>query len=284
MGVFDVFKDTIDDFTGKTASDAAKSGAKTQSKAAVKAAQIEADAGERALALLRGDLEPFREGFGAEQIAGLSGLASDPSQQAAFLQNNPFFEQLKGDIRESTFRTQSAGGDLGGSGTDEIISNQFLRAGSDLINQQINRQLPLLQSAQNAAAQSGTQGAQIIGNVGAAQAGGVTGAANARAAGLIGSANARAQGTQNIISTGLGVAGLFSDERLKTNIKKIGEKSGINVYSWDWNNDANDIGLKGSSTGHIAQQVQKIHPELVQEMDNGYLAINYSTDKTVRLQ
>ena len=89
---------------------------------------------------------------------------------------------------------------------------------------------------------------------------------------------ARAANKQNIY-TGLVEAGsqaamAASDERLKENVVKIGEKNGLNWYSWDWNKLAKGIGLTGSDKGHIAQEVQKVRPDLVVEQ-NGYLAVIY---------
>tara|TARA_R110000764_G_scaffold57488_2_gene125135 strand:+ start:8089 stop:8946 length:858 start_codon:yes stop_codon:yes gene_type:complete len=66
----------------------------------------------------------------------------------------------------------------------------------------------------------------------------------------------------------------FSDKRLKKNIVKIGEKNDLPWYSWDWNDKALELGLTGSDEGHIAQEVQKVRPELVVERGD-YLAINY---------
>jgi len=91
---------------------------------------------------------------------------------------------------------------------------------------------------------------------------------------------AKAAGKQNMYA-GLGSAlikggatAYASDETLKENIVKIGEKNGLNWYSWDWNDLAKDIGLTGSDKGHIAQEVQKVRPDLV-VTQNGYLAVNY---------
>ena len=293
----------VGSFTGQNAADAAEAGS---------AAQVAAS--ERAMKLLRGDLAPFRQ-LGVDQIEGASSLASDPATQMALLQNNPEFQQmnalstdpqaqvdflsnnplfdsLRGQASDDIFANQAARGKLGGSGTQELLQNRFLQMGNDLINQQINRtsgaisqgqglidtqlnrQLPLLQMGQASAAQTGAGSANIATDIG-----------NSQAAALIAAQNAKDTGVSNLLGTGLGLfaGGGFSDERLKTNIKKIGSKSGVNVYSWDWNDKGEAIGLKGRGVGHIAQQVKEIHPELVQEMKNGYLAINYSTDKTVRI-
>lgn len=65
-----------------------------------------------------------------------------------------------------------------------------------------------------------------------------------------------------------------SDKKLKENIVKIGEKNGLNWYSWDWNDLAKGIGLTGSDEGHIAQEVEEVRPDLV-VMQNGYKAVIY---------
>lgn len=62
---------------------------------------------------------------------------------------------------------------------------------------------------------------------------------------------------------------MFSDKRLKKNIKLIGKyKNGLNKYSWDyvWNE-------KG--TGVMADEVEKVMPDAVR-LINGYKAVNYA--------
>jgi len=65
-----------------------------------------------------------------------------------------------------------------------------------------------------------------------------------------------------------------SDRTLKDNIIKIGDKNGLSWYSWKWNKLAEAIGLTGIDEGHIAQEVQKVRPDLVVKQ-NGYLAVIY---------
>jgi len=61
-----------------------------------------------------------------------------------------------------------------------------------------------------------------------------------------------------------------SDIRLKKNIKPIGTYKGFDVIEFEylWGNEKN--------TGLIAQQVQKVKPEAVGKLPNGYLYINYA--------
>jgi hypothetical protein len=63
-----------------------------------------------------------------------------------------------------------------------------------------------------------------------------------------------------------------SDKRLKKDIKKVDTlPSGINLYTWDWNEKAEDLNIDDESYkyGVIAQ-------EAVKEMSNGFLMVDYS--------
>ena len=68
-----------------------------------------------------------------------------------------------------------------------------------------------------------------------------------------------------------------SDIKLKKNIKKVGTKNGFNVYTWDWNKIAQDLGILNQPTrGVIAQEVLEIAPDAVGKHPiNGYLTVNY---------
>jgi hypothetical protein len=66
------------------------------------------------------------------------------------------------------------------------------------------------------------------------------------------------------------LASLFSDIRLKKNIKKINvTEGGHNWYSWDWKDGS------GSSTGVLAQEILQTVPNAVTEAANGYLMVHY---------
>lgn len=65
------------------------------------------------------------------------------------------------------------------------------------------------------------------------------------------------------------IASLFSDERLKTKIKLIGEENGHNVYEFAYKTDPDKLFI-----GVMAGEVQKKNPEAVEAI-NGYLAVDY---------
>jgi len=69
-----------------------------------------------------------------------------------------------------------------------------------------------------------------------------------------------------------------SDIRLKSNIEKIGElNSGINLYRWEWNEVADQIGVGDQPTvGVLAQELIEYRPDLVVKGHDGYFRVNYS--------
>ena len=69
----------------------------------------------------------------------------------------------------------------------------------------------------------------------------------------------------------------FSDISLKKNIKKVGQINDINLYRWDWNEEAKSIGAdQYPSTGVIAQEVEAKYPEHVIIDETGYRRVNYT--------
>jgi hypothetical protein len=85
---------------------------------------------------------------------------------------------------------------------------------------------------------------------------------------------------ENIHAGGDVVAYASSDERLKDNIEviessldKVGEIRGI---TFNWNEDSPEWAKeRGRDVGVIAQEVQKVLPEIVVERTNGYLGVDY---------
>lgn len=120
------------------------------------------------------------------------------------------------------------------------------------------------------------QGVVQTGLGGAQQAGGaLTGIGQALGGGILGAQQAKTQGMQNIASIGGILGGIFSDERLKTNVRPVGYVHNLTYYRWDWNDTARDIiGLEGEANGFMAQEVAGKYPDSVID-DGGFLTINY---------
>jgi hypothetical protein len=95
-------------------------------------------------------------------------------------------------------------------------------------------------------------------------------------------ANANAQNAQNnAMISGLfnlgGAAIKYSDIRTKENIVKIGNLSnGLNVYEFNYKPEFEDVAGYGKQIGVMAQEVEKVIPNAVITMNNGYKAVNYS--------
>lgn len=78
---------------------------------------------------------------------------------------------------------------------------------------------------------------------------------------------------------GLGGAAItkYSDENMKDNVKEIGAlNNGIKIYSFEYKPEYKDIAGHGTQVGVMAQEVEKVIPEAVVTMPNGFRAVNYS--------
>lgn len=75
-------------------------------------------------------------------------------------------------------------------------------------------------------------------------------------------------------------AGWWSDVNLKFNIKRTGVlPTGVNTYTWDWNEEGQKLTGQKSGKGVLAQEVRERFPEAVMLADNGYLMVNYGHPK-----
>ena len=87
--------------------------------------------------------------------------------------------------------------------------------------------------------------------------------------------NSQMQGIGGLLGlgTGIGMAGLFSDRRLKTNIRKIGEyRDGIGMYEYD---------IFGEhQIGAMADEVEEIMPEAIWTHPSGFKVVNYAYLRT----
>lgn len=85
-------------------------------------------------------------------------------------------------------------------------------------------------------------------------------------------------GTSDVVSSLIGNwQNIVSDVRLKENITKVGSlDSGINLYTWNWNEEGKRLAGDTPTVGVLAQEVQQVMPEAVTRGDHGYLTVNYS--------
>ena len=72
------------------------------------------------------------------------------------------------------------------------------------------------------------------------------------------------------------IGSMFSDIRLKTDIKRVGRlPNGLNVYTWEWNEEGKRVSKDQPTMGVIAQEVLEVLPEAVTKGSDGYLLVNY---------
>ena len=119
--------------------------------------------------------------------------------------------------------------------------------------------------------------------------------ANDTATGIITLSNSTASTTKTtgalIVTGGVGISGALnvggdvvayasSDERLKDNIELISnpiEKvQSLKGVTWDWNENADELQQSLPNVGVIAQDVEKVLPQLVTDRDNGFKGVDYA--------
>ncbi len=67
-----------------------------------------------------------------------------------------------------------------------------------------------------------------------------------------------------------------SDARMKKDITFVGKEKGHNIYTWNWKDEAKEMGWGNFPTiGVLAQEVKKYMPEAVITDENGYYRVNY---------
>ena len=119
--------------------------------------------------------------------------------------------------------------------------------------------------------------------------------ANDTATGIISITNSTASTSKTtgalVVTGGVGISGALnvggdvvafasSDERLKDNIELISnpiEKvQSLKGVTWDWNENADELQQSLPNVGVIAQDVEKILPQLVTDRDNGFKGVDYA--------
>ena len=263
-------------------------GSAMQAGAAEDAANIQAGAAGQGISeqrrqfdALQALLKPYTEaGVPAlEQQQAFLGLRGPEAEQAAIdrITSGAGFQESVRQGEEALLQRASATGGLRGGNIQGALA-QFRPA---LLNQALEQQYSRLggmtslgqQSAAGvgtAGMQTGTNVANLLSQQGAALAGGELG--QAKAYGQVLNMPAQFLGMQYGAGgkAGVGFGNMFSDRRLKKNIKQISTRpDGLNVYEFDY------VWGGGRQIGLMAQEVQTIYPGAVSE-SGGYLMVDYS--------
>lgn len=208
-------------------------------------------------------------------LAGLYGLNGDTSGQDAMIQqaiSSPLYQAImsgQGAGEEAILRSASATGGLRSGNVQANLYDYNTQLQNQALLESYNQQV------------SGLQGLAGLPSMAPQIAQGMEGIGQTLSQGQIAAAQAQQMGqqqsTQNLMGLGqLGLMGMsiFSDRRLKTNIKKVGRINGWDWFSFDWNSVANKLGLSGSTFGTMADIVFDKMPEAV-FFKNNFMMINY---------
>ena len=125
---------------------------------------------------------------------------------------------------------------------------------------------------------SNTSGIPLANLVEVGLGGHITSSSNICSSATLIGANISSSG--DIVADGDVVAYNSSDMRLKNNLKVIegalDKIDGIAGYEFDWNDNSPGWAReRGHDVGVVAQEIEKIHPEIVEERKNGYLGVDY---------
>ena len=256
--------------SGAKAKDAAKDAARTQEDAAL--AGI--DEQRRQFDVTQESFRPFQEAgvaaIGSQQ--DLLGLRGQEAQQSAFdaFNQSPGQQFLRDRAQKNLVRNSSAIGGLGGGN----VRSALVQQGVGFAQQDFQNQFGRLGQL----AGQGLSSTQSVGQFGQNTANNIQQGLNlsgqARASGILGQQQAAAQQQQQLQQTGFAALSFFSDPKLKSNKKVIGEKNGHKIWSWTWNKLAESIGLSGHDRGVMADEVKATNPEAVSIVD-GYMKVNY---------
>lgn len=253
-------------------------GEKDALEASEVAEALELDALGRAQAETRrstAEAQGFLSPFGDVGLAGVeqSGFLTDPQAQFDFLQSNPLFQMGLDNANRQTNQFAASQGRLTAGDTLQQLTNNSLLTAAPLIAQQkqsigdlLNFGSGIGRAQANTALGEGSQISNLI-----------QGQGNVQAAGVQGRNQINQDTTANQQKTALTIASLFaSDPALKDNIVHTGEHGEHRLYTWDWNDKANSIGLYGSSAGVMADEVKLINPDAVITDTDGFMKVNYA--------
>jgi hypothetical protein len=196
----------------KLRADAAAQAAGFQAGAAAQAAGFQTEAAQAGIAEQRKQFDLTTELLGPYVSAGRESLASQqallgqagPEAQAAAiaqLESSPLFSALTRQSEEALLQTAAATGGVRGGNVQRSLAELRPAILSRLIEDQFSKLTGITQAGQSAAMQQGLGGqrlgsdiANLLGQVGGAQAGGALGVGEAQAGGALGVGEAQAGG------------------------------------------------------------------------------------------
>lgn len=276
--------------SAKSAAEASERGAGTTAEALMYGADVEAKAQKEALEYLK-EREALPRQFSEDaltKLGGLYGLEGGKGDQQKLIDeaiSSPLYQSIMGGLEageEAILRSASTTGGLRSGNVQEALYDYNTQLSNKALLESYNQQLQGLTGMAGLPTYA-PQIAQGMAGIGATQAGGISRAGEVRGQGQIAAGQAQQAGQQQAWGNMMGMAnlgvaaygaGMFSDRRLKTNIKRVGEMNGHPWYTWDWNVVAQKMGLEGSSSGVLADDLVKTNPEAISFL-NCFMFVDY---------
>jgi len=252
-------------FVSDFVSDVFGGGGDEARRAAEKASRTQVDYQQEALDYLK-EREEIPQQFREEALLGLGGLygleGGIGSQQALIDRaiSSPLYQAIMGGQEvgeESILRNASMTGGFRSGSTSANLYDYNTQLQNQALLQSYNQQLQGLTglaglpsgASQIAGMTSGIGQTLAQGQVAGAQAqqaGTQQGFGNIMGLTNLGMESGAFEGLGRLLSKGASwVGSLFSERKLKNNLKKIDEVKSHNWYMWDWNIVANKMGLEG---------------------------------------
>ena len=260
-------------FVGDFISDIFGGGGDDAADASIAGANITAQGQQKALDYMK-EREALPQQFRERALKGLGGiygLEGGTGNQQDLIDkaiSSPLYKSIMGGKEageESILANRAMTGGFRSGGTQENLYDYNVQLQNKALLESYNFQLKGLEGMAGLPSNS-NQIAQQTSQIGQTLGQGQIAAGQAQQAGT-------QQGFGNMLGLGT-LAYMFSDRRLKNNLKKIGEVNGHNWYMWDWNIVANKMGLDGKSEGVLADELVKTNPECIGIKD-GFMIVDY---------
>jgi len=241
---------------------------RTGAKAAKEAGDISTDELIRQFGVTQGLLDPSLQAA-QRQLPGIGQQLTPGGFSDTLGELQPQLAQFLQPIRDS--RESAAAEQLAAFGLDPGMASNFADISPTLEAQLLQGAEEDLFNRRTALSGIGEGSGRVLSNLGQ-RTGVMAGDIGAQSA--LAAQQAQAQGQQNAMGIIGTVASMFSDERMKENMKPQGKWKGLTIYSWDWQEWVPEAWRK-MNIGLSAQEVAEKHPEYVDNV-NGFHAIRYN--------
>ena len=245
------------------------------------AGQIQS-ATDQVVGLLPSMVEKYQAGNPAVNAA--TGYTSDVLG-GKYLDGNPYLDGVisasNDDLRNQMQAALGAKGLTGGSDYADIISKNIARNTMDMRYADYGRERGMMESAAGRApglaAADAIQVTPMLAALGASttpvQAAGAYAGGMGGLLGQYGTQSGKPSqwdGFKDVLGTGLSIASMFSDARLKTDVTAVGKTDGgLPIYSYRYGGEG------PFHMGVMAQDVREAQPDALGPEIDGYMTVNY---------